>query len=416
MSLYGMMRTGVSGMAAQANRLSTVADNIANSSTTGYKKSKTEFSSLIMDNTAGTYNSGGVNTTVMNQISQQGLLQYTTSSSDLAVKGNGFFVVTDGSGQTYMTRAGAFVPNSDGELVNAAGYKLMAYSYANGDPAATVNGAAGLETVIIKDNDLTAIPSTAGLFKANLPAGADVVAGATPSGNGAGATYTAKSSLVTYDNLGNEKLLDVYFTKTGSNTWEMSVFDQSAATATTTFPYTGGALATTTLTFDATTGKITSPTNLSIPIPDGQAFDLDISQMSQLGSGYTVLDAGANGNPPSAIKQVSIDSDGTIYAQFENGSSKPLYKIPLAYVTSPDLLTSVSGNVYTASQASGLMNVGFADSGGLGKIVSGALENSTVDIADELTTMIESQRNYTANSKTFQTSSDLMDVIINLKR
>lgn len=416
MSLYGMMRTGVSGMGAQANRLSTVADNIANSSTTGYKRAKTEFSSLIMDNTAGSYNSGGVNTTVMSQISQQGLLQYTTSSSDLAVKGNGFFVVTNGSGQTYMTRAGAFVPNSDGELVNAAGYKLMAYSYANGDPAATVNGAAGLETVVIKDNDLTATASTAGLFKANLPAGADIITGATPAGNTAGATYTAKSSLVTYDNLGNEKLLDVYFSKTGANTWEMSVFDQSAATSGTTFPYTGGALTTATLTFNATTGQITSPTNINVPIPGGQPFDLDVSQMSQLGTGYTVLDAKANGNPPSAIQQVSIDGDGTIYAQFENGSLKPLYKIPLAYVTSPDLLTASSGNVYSASQASGPMNVGFADSGGLGSIVSGALENSTVDIADELTTMIESQRNYTANSKTFQTSSDLMDVIINLKR
>ena len=117
MSLYGMMRTGVSGMNAQANRLSTVADNIANAGTTGYKRSKTEFSSLVMPNLANSYNSGGVNTTVMNTITQQGLLQYTTSASDLAVNGDGFFVVQNANGQTYLTRAGAFVPNADGELV-----------------------------------------------------------------------------------------------------------------------------------------------------------------------------------------------------------------------------------------------------------------------------------------------------------
>ena len=104
MSLYGMMRTGVSGMASQANRLSTVADNIANSSTTGYKRARTEFSSLVLPSTQGSYNSGAVTTTVINSISQQGRLQYTTSVSDLAVDGNGFFIVQDAGGNSFLTR------------------------------------------------------------------------------------------------------------------------------------------------------------------------------------------------------------------------------------------------------------------------------------------------------------------------
>ena len=110
MSLYGMMRTGVSGMNAQANRLSTVSDNIANASTTGYKRSSTEFASLILPNVTGNYNSGGVTTSVRYANSQQGDLKYTTSGTDLAIKGDGFFVVTNGSGQPFLTRAGSFVP------------------------------------------------------------------------------------------------------------------------------------------------------------------------------------------------------------------------------------------------------------------------------------------------------------------
>ena len=414
MSLYGMMRTGVSGMAAQANRLSTVADNIANASTTGYKRARTEFSSLVVPSQQGSYNSGGVNTTVLNSITQQGQLQYTTSVSDLAVNGDGFFVVQNPNGQTFLTRAGAFVPNAEGELVNAAGFKLMAYSYENGDPAATANGTAGLEVVKITDDELTADPSTTGLFKANLPVGADVLPALT---NTAGAQYTAKSSLVVYDNVGQEVLVDVYFTKTGPNTWDMQVYDQSLATPGTTFPYAGGALATQSLTFDPLNGDITNaPPEIAFAVPGGQTFTMDLAGLTELGTEYTVLDAKANGNPPSAIDQVLIDGDGTVYAQFKSGAIKPLYKVPLANVASPDRLSVLPGNVFSTNPDSGDIQMGFAESGEFGSIVSGALESANVDIAEELTTMIESQRTYTANSKSFQTGSELMDVLINLKR
>ncbi len=414
MSLYGMMRTGVSGMAAQANRLSSVADNIANSSTTGYKRTKTEFSSLVMPNLQNSYNSGGVNTTVINTITDQGLLQYTTSASDLAVRGDGFFVVQNANGQTYLTRAGAFVPNAEGELVNAAGFKLMGYSYENGIPAATANGAAGLEVVTINDDEIAAEPSTLGLFKANLPVGADVLPALT---NTAGAQYTAKSSLVVYDNVGQEVLVDVYFTKTADNTWDMQIYDQSLATPGTTFPYTSGPLATQSLTFDPANGEITnSPAEIAFAVPNGQTFTMDLSSMTELGTQYTVLDAKANGTQPSAIDRIIVDGDGTLYAQFKEGGLKALYKIPLANVESPDRLSVLSGNVFATNPDSGDLKMGFAESGELGTIVSGALESSNVDIAEELTTMIESQRTYTANSKTFQTGSELMDVLINLKR
>jgi flagellar hook protein FlgE len=417
MSLYGMMRTGVSGMNAQANRLSATADNIANSDTTGYKRSSAEFSTLIMPQVGGAYNSGGVNTTIRSAISAQGVLQYTTSVSDLAVNGNGFFVVQDPSGTPFLTRAGAFVPDAQGRLVNAAGYQLMAYSYANGTPAATANGFEGLVPVEISDQEMTATPSTTGNFNANLPAGATPPAGPLPSTNSPTAEYTSKSSMVTYDNLGNKKLLDVYFTNTGTGTWSVSVFDQSKATPGTSFPYTGGALASANLTFDTTTGKLTGAVDsITIPVPGGASLDLDLSKLTQLGTGFTVSEAKVNGNAPSTIEKIQIGEDGVIYAQYQDGSTKPLFKIPLADVQSADNLTALPGNVYAQSTDSGTVRIGFANEGKLGSIISGALENSNVDIAEELTNMIAAQRSYTANSKVFQTGSDLMDVLVNLKR
>jgi flagellar hook protein FlgE len=412
------MRTGVSGMNAQANRLGTTADNIANADTTGYKRSSTAFSTLVMPNTGGAYNSGGVTTTVRNSISAPGVLQYTTSVSDLAVNGDGFFVVQDPSGTPFLTRAGSFVPDGEGRLINAAGYQLMAYSYENGDPAATVNGFSGLVPVRISDDGMTATPSTKGYFTGNLPSGATAVAaGDLPSTNSATAQYTNKSSLVAYDNLGNKILLDVYFSKTGDNSWQVSVFDQSKATPGTSFPYAGGALGSANLTFDGTTGKLAgTPSGVTFTVPNGASLDLDLSKLSQLGTGFTVSDGAVNGSAPGTIDKVQISRDGVIYAQYKDGSTKALYKIPLADVQSPDQLTVLAGNVYAQGTDSGSIRIGFANEGKAGSIISGALENSNVDIAEELTDMIAAQRSYTANSKVFQTGSDLMDVLVNLKR
>jgi flagellar hook protein FlgE len=417
MSLYGMMRTGVSGMNAQANRLSTTADNIANSGTTGYKRASTEFSSLIIPSAGGNYTSGGVTTNVRYSTSQQGDLRYTTSASDLAINGDGFFVVQDSSGSPFLTRAGSFVPDSEGRLVNAAGFYLMGYNFANGTPSAVANGFGGLEAVEISQSELTATPSRNGVFTANLPADATIVAAANlPSANAATAAHSAKSSLVVYDNLGKEVILDIYYTKTAANTWEVAVFNQANAAPSTSFPYTAPALATQTMTFNPTTGKLTAGGNLTIPVPGGASLALNMTKTTQLATTYTVLDPEVDGNAPSGIDKVEISADGTIYAQYENGSFKPLYRIPIATVQSPDQLSVLPGNVFSQSSDSGDVRVGFANEGGMGAVVSGALENSNVDIAEELTNMIESQRTYTANSKVFQTGADLMDILVNLKR
>lgn len=251
MSLTGMMRTSVSGMAAQANRLGTVSDNIANSSTNGYKRASTEFSTMVLASGVADYTPGGVQTQVRYAISEQGAFEYTTSTTDLAVKGQGFYIVSNANGTPYLTRAGSFVPDGDGNLVNAAGYQLMGYSLATGSPPVVANGYAGLEVVNIASLGLQANASTSGNLFVNLSSNATAVAaGNLPSLNGAGTQYTSKTSLLAYGNLGDEVTLDVYMTKTSANTWEVSVFDRAAAASGGGFPYTSGPLTTSTLTFD----------------------------------------------------------------------------------------------------------------------------------------------------------------------
>ena len=309
--------------------------------------------------------------------------------------------------------------DGNGDLVNAAGYRLMGYSLAPGAPTPVANGTAGLAVVNIGALALQSDPSTAGNLFVNLPSNAGIETDL-PSGNAATAVYTAKTSLVTYDNLGNEVTLDVYMTKTADNEWEVAVYNQADADATSQgFPYANGQLnAPTTLVFDPTTGQLdgSSPTSLDIAIPNGGTVTLDMSQSSQLATDYTLLDAAVNGNAPSEVERVEIDDDGTLYAVFENGARLATYRIPLANVASPDNLQPLAGNVFAPSVDSGDVQVGFAGEGGFGTMVSSALEQSTVDLASELTAMIESERNYTANSKVFQTGSELMDVVVNLKR
>jgi len=397
MGLYGMMRTGVSGMAAQANRLATVADNIANSNTTGYKRAYTEFSSLIIPGTQGNYNSGGVKTSVRYAISQQGPLQFTASSNDLAINGNGFFVVKDASGSPFLARAGTFVPDGQGRLVNAAGFYLTGYNYENGNPAVVANGFDGLEIISIADSELSAEVTTEGVFSANLPADAEI-------------GDTEKSSLVVYDYMGRKKIINLEYTKTAADEWRLDIVDED-----------DNVIGTATLEFDAVTGRLSaaSDSEIQFDIP-GTApaanVTIDLAGMSQLATGYNVSTSTVNGSAPSQIQEVKISGNGVVSALYKNGAEKPLFRIPLAAVQSPDQLAVLPGNVYTQSPDSGDIKIGFPETGQFGSVVSGALEGSNVDIASELTNMIESQRNYTANSKIFQTGSDLLDVLVNLKR
>ncbi|MBO9193069.1 MULTISPECIES: flagellar hook protein FlgE [unclassified Rhizobium] len=428
MSIFGSMKTAVSGMNAQANRLSTVADNIANVNTSGYKAVSTAFSSLVLPSSSGNYNSGGVQTSVRQSVSAQGDISYTTSGYDLAISGDGFFIVQSPDGVPVLTRAGDFTKDDEGNLVNSAGFKLMGYSYDSGAPAVVVNGFSGLVPVNVAQSGLTAIASTAGTFAGNLDSGAEIATGNLPSSNTAPVTADTKQiSMVGYDKLGNTVQYDFYFTKTdaevpppatgAASTWEVAVYRHSDATvgSTTSFPYSTDAVGGGTMEFDAS-GNLVSGNSLLIddPVTTGQ-IQMDLSGFTQLASDFSGKGT-PNGQAASPVDSVSIGKDGTVSAKYADGTSKPLYRIPLATVASPDNMTLMSGNVYSANGTSGVTVTGFPQTNGFGSIQSGAIESSNVDLAGELTEMIESQRSYTANSKVFQTGSDIMDVLVNLKR
>jgi len=411
MSLYGVMRTSVSGMGAQSNKLSTVADNIANVNTNGYKRASTEFSSLILPSGSGSYNSGSVETTVRYAITDGGAISATTSVTDLAISGNGYFIVTDANGTPYLTRAGSFVPDGQGNLYNTAGYYLMGYDIRDGAAPTTGGSLSNLVVVNTTENQLVATPSTEASVSANLDVNAAISAGPP--------NYTSKTSMVTYDNVGNKVTLDVYMFKTAANTWDVRVYDNAVSTNNT-FPYASGPLDSDTFTFDVTaTGKGTlasaSPTSLSLTIPGGSAFTIDLSTMTQVASDFS-FKANVDGNAPSAVDSVEMDSNGVLYMVYEDGTRVAAYQVPLATCASPDNMTPEVGNVYSISMDSGNIQIGLAGTSGLGTIKPKSLEASNADLGTELTNMIEAQRGFTANSKVFQTGSDLLDVLVNLKR
>ena len=402
MSLYGMMRTGSSGMNAQANRLGAVAENIANANTTGYKRASSEFTSMILPTTNGSYNSGGVETKIRYSISAEGAKVYTTSASDLALDGGGFFIVEGADGQEYLTRAGAFTQDGDGNLVNSAGYSLLGYEYGDGDdPTVVVNGFDGLSKVNLSSDGLAATGSTAGSLGTNLDFGAAV-------------GDISTTSLIVYDSQGNTRTLDFNYEKTADNSWTVEIVDRDTATSL-------GSIA---LDFDSSGVLTTSPSTLTTAAMTGLAgtgadlgaITFDLTETTQLGYEFNPDGGTIDGNAPSKVAGFVIDDDGIVYVKYENNKLEPRYRIALANVQSPDNLIPQSGNVYSQGTDSGVVVTGFAGSGDFGSIISGALESSNVDIAEELTSMIESQRSYTANSKVFQTAADLLDVLVNLKR
>ncbi|MCD7108452.1 flagellar hook protein FlgE [Rhizobium sp. DKSPLA3] len=400
MSLYGMMRTGGSGMNAQANRLSTVAENIANASTTGYKRSSTEFSSLILPATGGSYNSGGVDTKVRRSVDDEGATVTTTSGSDLRINGEGFFVVSDATGASYMTRAGAFTKNEAGNLINSGGYALQGYAYVDGKaPTAVANSFDGLTNINLSSGGLTATGTKVAAFGANLDS-------RTTAGDPASTT-----SMSVYDTQGNARVLDISYAKTETNAWSVSVKDRAS----------GEELGRTTMAFGEDGSLTTSPVTVTTAEKTYAGAKLneitiDLSKTTQLGSAFTPVPGDKDGNAPSAVAGFEIDKEGVVYVRYANNDLDPRYRLALATVQSVNNLEPQAGNVYLAGSSSGEVSVGYAGTGQFGGVQDNALEGSNVDIADELTAMIESQRSYTANSKVFQTGADLLDVLVNLKR
>lgn len=407
---FGLFSSSIMGMSAQAAALANISENIANSSTVGYKRATTHFLTVLNGFQDASQFGGGVYTRSRYDVAAQGSMTNTGSPTDLAIRGQGFFVVADQSGATFLTRAGSFIPDTQGRLVNAAGYFLM------GSPTGSQpDSLANLELIKIRDDRLYSAPTTAATLSANVPSTAPIIAAADlPSTNTPTAKYAAKSSLTIYDNLGGPVVLDVYYAKSAADNWELSIYDASGSTNGG-FPYAAGPIATNTMTFDPANGSILTGETLTFTPTGANAITLDLANTTQLGAPFIVNYSNANGNAAGAVRQVHVASDGKLSYQLDNGQLISAYTVPIANVRAPTELSNYTGNVYAPNGQSGEISVAPAGIAGRGTIISSTLEGSTVDLASELSSMIIAQRSYTANTQSFQVASEILQVLNNIK-
>lgn len=435
MSLFGALAAGVSGLAAQSQAMGVISDNITNVNTVGYKNTKSEFSTLVTQTaTASSYVPGGVTAVPVALVDRQGLLQASASQTDLAITGNGFFVVNTSStptattGTYEFTRAGSFLADENGFLRNAAGLYLQGYRLdANGNIPANRSDLTVLETVNINALTGSATATTSIGLKANLQS--SQTAGTYTAGDMSAGNVTphfARSVQVT-DSKGGSRTLTFGFYRDSAlpaNQWRAEIYADPASQVTNT----NGLLSSGVVAFN-TDGSIdltntTLSTTLSITtwaaglgIADS-TITLDLGTdgatdgMTQFDSSSVLIASDVNGAVFGALTGVTINEDGVLTALFDNGARQDVYKLPVATFPNPNGLANKPGNAYLATDASGNFNLQEAGIGGAGKIASGALESSTVDLADEFTKMIITQRAFSASSKVITTADEMLDELI----
>ncbi len=440
MSLYGAMMTGVAGLSANSTALSVASSNIANVNTVGYKTATTEFSTLLAA-AAGSSDpsSAGVVATAGQNVTQQGLLTTTSSSTDLAISGNGFFVVssspTDTSAQEY-TRAGSFSTDSAGNLRNSSGLYLLGWALdTSGNPPTNPNALA-----LINVNNLSgkAVGSTKIGLQANLQASATTVSGynVTTNNMASGAvTPIFQRTINIVDDQGGTQPLELSFVKTAANTWAYEIcYSGDSANITG-----GNPIASGTMTFNSDgslanvvpTGGSGTPASgsISFNIPWAAASGLTSQSLSmtlgtvgstdgftQYDTASTLTSANVDGAVYGSVTGISISSDGTVSANFSNGLTQAVFKVPLVTFANPDGLAEVSGNAYTTTPDSGTPIINVANTGGSGTINSRQLEGSTVDLATEFTNLITTQRAYSACSRIVTTASQMLDQLLQMSR
>lgn len=424
MSISGAMNSAVSALKAQSQALAMISDNLANSSTTGYKATTASFSTLVTQQSTGDYYpSGGVLSSSRQNVSDQGLITETSVATDLAIDGDGMFVVTYGNngGEYYFTRDGEFDIDSSGYLCNGNYYLQGWETDAEGNVVGgNTTSTSTLESINVNRFGGYAAATTEESFEVNLPADAET-----------GDTFT--SSMKVYDSLGVANSVDITWEKTATNEWSVSFSDPvlSSDSTVTTGTLTGGPI---TVTFDSD-GNLAStspsPVSLSITGWTTGASDSTISlDLGTVGSTDGLSQFASNSESPSVsvtnitadgleygnLSGIEIDTDGTVIASYDNGFSLAIYKIPVATFTNVNGLESLSGNVYSETVASGDFTLQLAGEGTAGEIRGNCLEDSNVDTSTELTRMIVAQQAYSAASQVISTSRDMFDTLMSAVR
>ncbi len=453
MTISSSLNAGVAGLAANASRLATISDNIANSSTFGYKRAEADFHSMVIGENASTYSAGGVRVTTTRHIDQSGALKATNNATDLAVRGRGFLPVTPASAvkaqgteaPMLLTTTGSFRPDSNGVLTTQSGMVLLGWpALPDGTiPSYPRDSNDGLRPVQISANQFAGEPTTQMTLGVNLPA----------TSTEFGAPGNSEVLSVEYfDNLGTSQNLEVTYTPVvqatagvpATNTWHMVMRNSAGG---------GNIIGSYELVFDATRGSggtLVSANGLTVdaagaydatgtayglpwdpatgelvvevtgaganPVTIGIGAAGDASGITQLSDSFAPTSISKDGSPVGNMTGVEIDANGYVHATFDTGITRKLYQIPLVDLPNPNELTTLDNQTYTLSNKSGSFFLWDAADGPTGDIVSFALEESSVDVAGELTSLIQTQRAYSSNAKVIQTVDEMLQETTNIKR
>ncbi|HEU4669923.1 MAG TPA: flagellar hook protein FlgE [Dyella sp.] len=399
------LNTALTGINAAQTDLNVIANNIANANTTGFKGSRAEFADVYAVtglNLNSIATGSGVRTQDVAQQFGQGDIETTNNSLDMAISGNGFFVVNDGSGPAY-TRAGAFQKSADDFVETSAGAKLQVYP---------PNGIGGFDTSTLTDLKLVSSQSNATAtslitLNSNLPASATVPATAfSPSD---ATSFNAATPVTVYDSQGGAHQATVYYVKNATNSWDAHLYVD------------GNNAGTQPLTFD-TSGNLSSPANgvlafNAVNLGNGSnplTLSLNVAKTTQFGTDFAAGSIEQNGFEAGTLSNIDIDSKGVVTAYYSNNQSTQLGQIAIANFSNVQGLRQLGNTSWAASGDSGVPQMGTAGVGTFGSLQSGALETSnTSDTTAQLVNMIKAQRNYQANAQVLSTDSTLATTLFN---
>lgn len=389
---------GLSGLQTTNQSLNVISQNIANVSTAGYKAGSSLFSALY----AGGSGSGVELTKVEQDFNTDGTPTYTGDGLNMAISGQGFFVVTTPQGLNAYTRAGVFERDANNFITTPSGYKLQGYS---------VDADGNLLTGVVTDlristSNVSAKASTSLDFSTNLDAETEAVNTTTYPFDPTNAnSYNYSYTSGVYDSLGVEHQLTQYFVKTGPNTWDSHYFVDGTDT-TVSQP----------LTFN-TDGSIASPltpVNLTLNPAgaDPMTLAIDYSDSSQYASDF-VASYDTDGYGSGSLAGVDVDDDGSVFAIYSNGVRMLQGQVVLAGFANPNGLAQGQDTTWSATTQSGIAQIGAAGSGVLGTLSSGRYESSNVNLSNELVSLMTAQRNYQANAKSISTDDQMTQVLFN---
>ena len=392
---------GMSGLKSTTEQMNTISQNIANVGTIGYKSSRTEFQDIYAPEFGGGQ-MNGVEVSTTRQSFMSGSTTPTGRNSDLAINGEGFFMVQS-NGQQMFTRNGVMNLDADGYLVTADGYRLQGYDATDTGQIQTGN----MGDLTVSTGDMAAKTTSRINQGLNLDANSSAIdPKATPFNREDPKTFTSSTTTPVYDSIGGEHEMTQYFVKTGDNEWQVHyVLDDQKAP-----------IQTETLRFDAD-GKLVQPAgNISLTFMPGnganpQTVAFDMAEVSQFGSDFSINKNAQDGYAPGKLAGWYFETDGTVYARYSNGQTKAQGQVVLARFPNQEGLQQAGGTRWTQSFASGAPLTDVAGSGQMGELRTGMYEGSNVDLTNEMVGLMSAQSNYQANAKTIQVSQEMTQIL-----